>query len=78
MYREIIKAENEEYLLHIPKEYLGTQVEILVLPFDTALLNKKQEVSPIKDILTQSSGILASRNIDPIKWQNDIRNEWSL
>jgi hypothetical protein len=32
MIREIIKPESEIYNLHIPKEYIGKEVEILVLP----------------------------------------------
>jgi len=29
------------------------------------------------DIFDKSSGLLASLNIDPIKWQNEIRDEWN-
>ncbi len=28
------------------------------------------------DILEKSAGILADRNIDPLKWQEEIRSEW--
>ena len=34
MVRKIIKPQSEEYILHIPKEYIDTQVEILVLPLE--------------------------------------------
>lgn len=34
MVRKIIKPTSENYNLHIPKEYLGKNVEILILPFD--------------------------------------------
>ncbi|MEA3522395.1 MAG: hypothetical protein U9R50_05425 [Campylobacterota bacterium] len=34
MIREIIKPQQEEYTIHIPKEYLNHKVEILILPFD--------------------------------------------
>lgn len=33
MLREIIKPTSEFYSLHIPKEYINQDVEILVLPF---------------------------------------------
>ncbi len=28
------------------------------------------------DILEKSAGILADQNIDPLKWQEEIRSEW--
>ena len=36
MLREIITPKNDEYILHIPKEYINTKVEILVLPFSSS------------------------------------------
>ena len=33
MLREIITPQSDEYMIHIPKEYINTKVEILVLPF---------------------------------------------
>jgi len=32
MLREIIRPDNEFYNLHIPKEYLGKDIEVIVLP----------------------------------------------
>ncbi|TYB33026.1 MAG: hypothetical protein FXF49_08500 [Flexistipes sinusarabici] len=32
MLRKIIRPHSEEYKLHIPKEYVNKEVEILVLP----------------------------------------------
>ncbi len=37
MLRQIIKPTTEHYNLHIPKEYLNHEVEILVLPFSYPL-----------------------------------------
>lgn len=34
MVRKIIKPQSEEYTIHIPKEYIDTQVEILILPLE--------------------------------------------
>lgn len=34
MVREIIKPTSENYVLHIPKEYINQEIEILILPFD--------------------------------------------
>ena len=33
MLRMIIKPESNSYVIDIPKEYINTEVEILVLPF---------------------------------------------
>ena len=76
MYREIIKAESEEYLLHIPKEYLGTDVEILILPVPITPLNIEKQATLNTNIFEKTSGIFASHKIDPIEWQDNIRNEW--
>ncbi|MEA3554762.1 MAG: hypothetical protein U9R39_10250 [Campylobacterota bacterium] len=35
MLREIIRPTTENYSIHIPKEYINTEVEILVLPFNS-------------------------------------------
>ena len=47
MLRQIIKPTSEHYDLHIPKEYLNHEVEILVLPFsyplDKETVNNKKE-----------------------------------
>lgn len=29
-----------------------------------------------QDIFSKTAGILSSRKIDPIEWQNQIRSEW--
>lgn len=67
MYREIIKPLNEEYWLHIPREYIGTEVEILVLPFQ--LPSQKNEQSPVLDgnILNQARDLLNLINKDNMK-----------
>jgi hypothetical protein len=28
------------------------------------------------DILKKSAGVLSAQNIDPLKWQEEIRSEW--
>jgi len=74
MIREIITPKNEEYMLHIPTEYINRKVEILILPFDYTQSTQKKK--PKKNIFLKTAGILASKNIDPIAWQNEIRGEW--
>ena len=75
MVREIIKPVSEIYNLHIPKEYINKRVEILILPFS---YNEKNEVMEQNDdVLKKTSGILKNTNIDPLKWQEEIRDEWN-
>jgi len=74
MLREIITPQSDEYMIHIPKEYINTKVEILVLPF--AYPEAKEEKKTKKDIFSKTAGILSSQDIDPIKWQDEMRGEW--
>jgi hypothetical protein len=73
MLREIIKPQVEDYLLHIPKEYLNTKVEILVLPF---VEKENESIDKNIDSIKKTAGILSSKIIDPLKWQQEIRGEW--
>jgi len=43
----------------------------ITLNFDTSSKKVKDD-----DIFSQTAGLLSSQNIDPIAWQNKIRNEW--
>lgn len=74
MIREIIKPTADFYSVHIPKEYINQEVEILVLPFS---YNNGQEIEDnmISDVFSKTSGILKSKNIEPIKWQEEIRGD---
>lgn len=73
MLREIITPQEQDYLLHIPKEYLNTKVEILVLPF----VEKENEITNNTiDSIKKTAGILSDKQIDPLIWQKAIRDEW--
>lgn len=72
MVREIIKPTSEFYNLHIPREYINREVEILVLPFDE---KRESEENKSDDIFAKTSGLLKSRHIDPLKWQQEIRDD---
>ncbi len=74
MIREIITPQSQEYLLRIPKEYINTKVEFLILPF--VYPKQEEKAKSRKDIFDKTVGILSSRNINPIKWQDEIRQEW--
>jgi hypothetical protein len=72
MLREIITPQTQDYTVKIPAEYLNTKVEILVLPFS------EDEISSVEttDLIKKTAGILADQQIDPLKWQHEIRQEW--
>jgi len=40
-------------------------------------LKIKKSLPESEDIFEKSSGILAPLNIDPLKWQEEIRDEWN-
>ena len=72
MLREIITPQTQDYTVKIPAEYLNTKVEILVLPFS------EDEISSVEttDLIKKTAGILADQQIDPLKWQHEMRQEW--
>ena len=74
MLRVIIKPESDSYNIEIPKEYINTEVEILVLPFtyNKTIVTKQND----RSIFEKTSGILKNKNIDPVQWQKDIRSEY--
>lgn len=73
MLREIVRPTSEIYHIHIPKEYINAEVEILVLPFSHDYENNSQANN---ELFSKTSGILKDKNIDPEKWQEDMRGEW--
>ncbi|MBV5327464.1 MAG: hypothetical protein JZU65_07480 [Chlorobium sp.] len=75
MIREIIQPISTEYVLHIPQEYINKKIEIIGFPLNTPVSPPAATIS--SDILEKSAGILKNRKIDPMRWQNNIRNEWN-
>ncbi|GAB6088586.1 hypothetical protein [Spirochaeta dissipatitropha] len=71
MIREIIKPQEEIYKLHIPKEYLNTEIEILILPFSYPDNDIPSDVH-----LNESAGILGGKVVDPAAWQRQLREEY--
>lgn len=79
MLREIIKPESENYILHIPKEYIDKEVEILVLPFEqpnSPDSNNFQKINKKDNVLANTAGLLSDKNINPVEWQRKLRDEW--
>ncbi len=75
MLRKIINLKSQKYIIHIPKEYLNRDIEILVLPYDVPQENQCSEDNGT-GIVKKTAGILKGRNIDPLEWQQKIRSEW--
>jgi len=59
------------FLKSLPKNLIQIESEIEV---------KKQAEKPStsneNSIFSKTSGLLSSQNIDPLEWQNKVRNEW--
>jgi hypothetical protein len=72
MLREIITPQTQDYTVKIPAEYLNTKVEILVLPFSEDKISSVETT----DLIKKTAGILADQQIDPLKWQHEMRQEW--
>ena len=70
MLRKIIKPTSENYNLHIPREYINQEIEILVLPFvyTTKDENDKNIKNDFKQLSKKTAGLLSERKIDPLKW----------
>ena len=74
MIREIIVPREKEYILKIPEKYLNRKVEILLLPIDIESNNKTPDTNI--NIIKKTAGLLKNKNIDPFKWQQNIRADW--
>jgi hypothetical protein len=62
MVRKIIKPQSEEYLLHIPKEYIDREVEILVLPIreeNTSFFDEEELLLRVENIHNKTSKSLS-------------------
>jgi len=73
MVRKIIKPQSEEYLLHIPKEYIDTEVEILVLPMSDESTTSVLTLSQKEVLESRIKSFHEDRNIG--RTWNDIKSE---
>jgi hypothetical protein len=71
MYREIIKAKSEEYLIKIPKNYLNKEIEILILPLFTNS-EPEPELSQKNDYLSQLLSGPTLSDDEIASWQTQI------
>ena len=63
---------------------LNSDIYDKVIAFINKLPKNKVKLIPLPDnkelnddIFLETSGLLASKKIDPIKWQEEIRSEWN-
>ncbi|RLA06183.1 MAG: hypothetical protein DRQ51_10180 [Gammaproteobacteria bacterium] len=72
MLREIIQPKTPTYKINIPPEYINQKIEILVRSVEK---NNNKKLSTI-ELIEKTAGILSDKNIDPLEWQKNIRDEW--
>ncbi len=73
MLREIIRPTSENYNIHIPKEYINKEIEILILPFtyNKILEDMKNEFDPGK---FYNASCFSKDDID--NYLNNSKAEW--
>ena len=70
---------NENYIqliLSILQNLKKGIIEDLSIIKDSSNKSVKENIQNDINIFEKTAGIISSQNIDPIKWQNDIRSEW--
>jgi len=77
MIREIIKPTTQNYNIHIPKEYINTEVEILILPFASENNIKTKQVK--KEFNPEEFYNVSNVSKDEIDdYLNSTKKEWVL
>lgn len=75
MLREIIKPDNEYYNLHIPKEYVGKDVEVIVLPlFDLIKTTRVEEKKIFDPMAFFGAASVDKASVDA--YLSQTRSEW--
>lgn len=69
MLREIVRPTSENYNIHIPKEYINTEVEILVLPFS----NMQNKIKDNEQSEIQAFSNHSANNIE--EWLDESEDE---
>ena len=73
MLREIIRPTSENYNVHIPKEYINQDIEIIILPYlyKDNTVHSKNEFDPKK---FYNSSYSSKTDID--RYLNNSKSEW--
>jgi hypothetical protein len=73
-YKIIRKGKNVHHCLNIPKELLKEDLEITIRP----LIKRKSKSQYLEKIYNAYKGENPFKSVDgPIKWQDEIRDEWA-
>ena len=82
MLRQIIKPTSEFYNIHIPKEYINQEVEILVLPFSYPVKDVEIETSktlkPLAGSLIKYAKPSLIENEKDIAWEQVVKDKNAL
>ncbi|WP_044408368.1 hypothetical protein [Thiomicrospira microaerophila] len=75
MLREIIRPENDYYNLHIPAEYVGKDVEVIVLPlFDLVKTTQVEEQKTFDPMAFFGAASESKMSVD--SYLSQTRSEW--
>ena len=75
MLREIIRPENDYYNLHIPAEYVGKDVEVIVLPlFDLVKKTQVEEQKTFDPMAFFGAASVSKADVD--SYLSQTRSEW--
>ncbi len=69
IYKEIIDLSGESIIVKIPKHLINKKLELLIYPID-----ENNHISKT-NIVSETAGLLKDK-LDPVKWQENIRDEW--
>lgn len=69
IYKEIINSSEESIIVKIPKHLVNKKLELLIYSVEDDFNISKN------DIVSETAGLLKD-NFDPVKWQNQLRDEW--
>ena len=73
MIRSIIVPTSETYEIKLPKEYLNQKIEVLVFPIEESSTEIQEHTT---ETLNKAFGILSRSGIDPLTFQEQIREEY--
>lgn len=69
MFREVVRTESEELVIHIPKEFRKKEIEVIVLPLN--IKSGKKYSKEVENFLNLGGSGCWEGNLDEMR---DIRN----
>jgi len=69
MFREVVRAESEDLVIHIPKEFRRKKIEVIVLPFN--IKSGKRYSKEVENFLDLGGTGCWEGNLDEMR---EIRN----